>query len=316
MRAELRNVRTFVAIADAGGVARAASRLHLSQPAASRQIHALETELGVTLFDRVGRRLRLTVEGEDLLPHCRRLLLDAETLDERASELRKGEGGVLRVGATPQVIESLLSAFAAGYRSRHPGVDVHLVEDGGAVLPRRLANGDVQFAVMPEGDTAFEHRPLYPMHVLAVFALGHRLARRTTIELADLAGDRLLLLNREFASRAWFDAICQVARLKPSVPMESAVPQTLLALARDGHGIALVPSPVAVPQDGLRAVPLVHRGASIGRWAVLAWDMRRAMARHAAPFIDELAAQVRDDYPGRDLVRRAPPLRRPRASSA
>src|SRR5262249_38115347 len=154
MRAELRNVRTFVAIADAGNVARAASRLHLSQPAASRQIHALEAELGVALFDRIGRGMRLTAEGEDLLPSCRRLLLDAQALDLRAGELRKGEVGVLRVGATPQVIENLLSQFAAGYHARHPGVDVHLVEDGGALLPRRLATGDIQLAVMPEGDAS------------------------------------------------------------------------------------------------------------------------------------------------------------------
>ena len=160
MRAELRNVRTFVAIADAGAVARAAARLHLSQPAASRQVHALEAELGVALFDRVGRRMRLTAEGEDLLPRCRQLLLDAQALDLRAGELRKGEGGVLRVGATPQVIENLLSQFAASYRAHHPGVDVHLVEDGGALQPRRLATGDIQLAVMPDGDASFEQRPL------------------------------------------------------------------------------------------------------------------------------------------------------------
>jgi LysR family cyn operon transcriptional activator len=311
MRAELRNVRTFVAIAEAGGVARAATRLHLSQPAASRQIHALEAELGLMLFDRVGRSVRLTAEGEDLLPRCRRLLLDAEALNERAGELRKGEVGVLRVGATPQVIENLLSVFGAGYRSRHPRVEVHLLEDGGARLPLRLATGDVQLAVMPEGDRSFEHQPLYPMHLIAVVASGHRLARRRAIELSDLADQPLLVLNHDFASRAWFDAIIQVARMKPRSLIESAVPQTLLALARDGHGIALVPSPVTVPQTGVCAMPLVYRGASIGRWAVLAWDPRRGLARHALTFIHELTAHVQREYPGRALSRRAPPLPRP-----
>ena len=311
MRAELRNVRTFVAVADAGNVARAASRLHLSQPAASRQIHALEAELGVALFDRIGRALRLTAEGEDLLPNCRRLLLDAQALDLRAGELRKGEVGVLRVGATPQVIENLLSQFVARYRARHSGVDVHLVEDGGALLPRRLATGDIQLAVMPEGDASFEQRPLYPMHLMVVVASGHRLARRRAVELGQLADQVLLLLKPGFASRVWFDAISQVARVKASRVIESAVPQTLLALARDGHGIALVPSPVSVPSSGVCSVPLVHRGASVGRWAVLAWDPRRPLARHASTFIDELLAQLRSDYPGRVLVRRAPAMPRP-----
>src|SRR5438093_6217137 len=104
----LRHLRTFAAIADTGGFARAAARLHLSQPALSRQIHALEAELGLPLFDRVGRRVQLTSQGEDLLRRSRRLLADADSLGERARALKTGETGILRVAATPQVIENLL----------------------------------------------------------------------------------------------------------------------------------------------------------------------------------------------------------------
>jgi LysR family cyn operon transcriptional activator len=86
---------------DAGGIHRAAARLNLSQPAASRQIVALETELGVPLFDRIGRRIQLTSEGEDLLRRSRKLLADAAMLADRAGALKKGESGILRVGATP-----------------------------------------------------------------------------------------------------------------------------------------------------------------------------------------------------------------------
>ena len=96
----LRHLRTFVSIADAGGIARAGSRLNLSQPAASRQILALEADLGVRLFDRIGRRFRLTSEGEDLLRQSRRLLLDADSLGARARALKGGHTGILRVGAT------------------------------------------------------------------------------------------------------------------------------------------------------------------------------------------------------------------------
>ena len=118
----LRHLRTFVAIADAGGVRRAATRINLSQPATSRQIHALEAELGVRLFDRIGRRVQLTSEGEDLLQRSRRLLSDAEAIGERARALKSGQTGVLRVGATPQLIESMMVAFLAEYQQRHPGV--------------------------------------------------------------------------------------------------------------------------------------------------------------------------------------------------
>ena len=92
----LRFLRTFVAIADNAGVARAAARLNLTQSAASRQIQALENELGLRLFARIGRSVRLTREGEDLLERSRRLLSDVAALGERASALKSGEVGVLR----------------------------------------------------------------------------------------------------------------------------------------------------------------------------------------------------------------------------
>jgi LysR family transcriptional regulator, cyn operon transcriptional activator len=97
MKMNLRHLHTFVLVADAGGFAHAAGRLSLTQPAASRQIFALEAELGVRLFDRIGRRLQLTSEGEDLLRRGRRLLEDAASLGERARALRTGQSGTLRL---------------------------------------------------------------------------------------------------------------------------------------------------------------------------------------------------------------------------
>jgi LysR family transcriptional regulator, cyn operon transcriptional activator len=85
---KLRHLRTFVTVADAGGFAHAATGLALSQSAASRQILALEADLGVSLFDRIGRRIQLTSEGEDLLGLSRRLLADAEAFGERARALK------------------------------------------------------------------------------------------------------------------------------------------------------------------------------------------------------------------------------------
>src|SRR5262245_5796035 len=145
----LRQLRAFAAIADVGGFARAAGRLNVSQPALSRQIHALEAELGVPLFDRIGRRVQLTSQGEDLLRRSRRLLAEADSLGERARSLKAGQTGILRVGATPQVIENLLADFLTRYRGRHPGVEVHLVEDGGARLLGRLERGDVHLTMTP-----------------------------------------------------------------------------------------------------------------------------------------------------------------------
>src|SRR5262249_48648494 len=158
----------------------------------------------------------------------------------------------------------------------------------------------------------FYTRLLYPMHLLAAVSPTHRLARRPALEIAELADEPLLLLRREFGSREWFDAACQVANIRPRILLESAAPHTVVALAATNYGIAVVPSNVQVPRSLVRAVPLVHRGASVGRWGCMAWDPTRFLAPYAEQFVDEIAAHCRRDYPGRELVKRAPRLSKPR----
>jgi LysR family transcriptional regulator, cyn operon transcriptional activator len=308
---ELRHLRAFVTIVDAGGVGRAVARLGLSQPALSRQIRALEAELDVRLFDRVGRRVQLTSEGEDLLRRARGLLADADSLGERARALKGGERGILRIAATPQVIENLLADFLRQYRRRHPGVEVHLVEDGGTRLHGRLERGDVHLAMTAASSTRFRDRLLYPMHLLAVLPRAHRLGRRVVLDIVELAAEPLLLLRREFGSREWFDAACQTARIQPRALLESGAPHAIVALAATAHGIAIVPSNVQVPRRTVRVVPLVHRGASIGRWAHIVWDPQRFLAPYAGQFVEEIVSHTRRTYPGREVIKRAPPLPRP-----
>jgi DNA-binding transcriptional LysR family regulator len=307
-----RHLRAFATIADVGGFARAAARLNLSQPALSRQIHALEDELGVLLFDRIGRRVRLTSEGEDLLRRSRQLLTDVESLGERARALRAGQTGVLRVGTTPQAIESLLVDFLPRYQARHPGVEVHLIEDGGARLPSRLERGDVHISIMAAGSETVHGRLLCPLYLLAVMPDTHRLSRRGTLDITELMDDRLLLLGRGFASREWFYSTCEVAQIRPRVILESLAPQTLIALARRGYGVAVVPSMVLIPPGNVRAVPVLHRRVPIGRWMIATWNPQRFLAPYARQFIEEIVASTRRDYPGRQFTRRAPPLPRPK----
>ena len=295
----LRYLHTFVDIAEAGSIARAGARLKVSQPAASRQILALEAELGVRLFDRIGRRLRLTSEGEDLLRQSRRLLMEADLLNARARALTGGHTGILRVGATPMVIENTLSVFLSQYQLRHPGVEVHFVEDGGLRLLNRLEHGDVHLALVVPDDR-FRNRLLYPVHNLAVLSGKHRLSRRRALDVADLADEPLLLLHRSFGSREWFDAACSIAHIRPRVLLESAAPHTLIALTGVGYGVAVVPSTVLVP-SGVRALPLIQRGASIGRWLTIAWDPQRLLAAYAEQFVEELVAYCKRAYPGREL---------------
>jgi DNA-binding transcriptional LysR family regulator len=309
---DLHQLRTFVAIADAGGVTRAASRLNLSQPAATRQIQVLETTLGITLFVRIGRRIRLTSDGEDLLRRSRRVLAEADALRERASALRAGDTGIVTVGATPPMIEAVLAGFLIGHRKRHPGVEVRIVEDGGTSLVSRLERGDVHLAYIPVGDDRFVGRLLYPVHVIAVVPEGSEFSQHRVFDIASLAGQQLLALRRGFGSRDWFDAACEAAIIRPSVLLESNSHNAILGLAGAGYGIGILPSAVMIPKKGIQAIPLVHRRVSIGKWTMLAWDPRRFVPPYVERFADELVAHAQDHFPGRDIVRRAPAIRRPK----
>jgi LysR family cyn operon transcriptional activator len=309
----LRHLRTFAAIVDTGSMAKASARLNLTQPAASRQIQALEDELQVLLFDRIGRRVRLTAEGGELLRRSRRLLAEADSLAEHARILKKGETGILRVGATPQVIENTLAPFLGRYRHGHPGVEVQLLEDGAARLPHRLQAGDVQLATVAGAQEPFLLRLLYPAYAIAVLSRTHRLGRRRTIDIRELAEEPLLLLHRTFASREWLDVACSVAHIRPRVLLESGAPHAIIALAAEGHGIGVVPSTVAIRDGRVRGAPLVQRGIAIGRWLTIGWDPERFLPRYGEQFVEELVTYCRHTYPGRELIRNVPPLPRPQA---
>jgi DNA-binding transcriptional LysR family regulator len=133
---DLKHVRTFVTVAEQGSVSKAALRLHITQPALSRQIQDFQRGLGLKLFDRVGRGLVLTSEGEQLLIECRALLTHAETISERAKTLQHGDTGTLNVAASPVQIEAVLSGFLHRYAERYPKVDVRVIEAVGPdILP-------------------------------------------------------------------------------------------------------------------------------------------------------------------------------------
>ncbi len=313
---DLHQLRTFVAIADTGGVGRAALRLNLSQPAVSRQLLGLETELGIALFDRVGGTVRLTPQGEDLLQRSRHLLAEADLLRDRAHALQRGHAGLIKFGATPPMIEAILVDFLVGHRLRHPSTEIRIIEDGGAALEARLDRGDVHVAYIPAGSERFAGRLLYPIHVIAVIHETSPFFSRQTLEIAELAKEPLLVLRRGFGSREWFDSACTVAGLRPNVLLESSAHNALLGLAATGYGIAILPSAISMRSRQCRAIPLVNNDEPVGKWTMLAWDARRFVPAYANTFIDELVAHARKVYPGRQIVRRAPPLRKPDIGAA
>lgn len=309
---ELRHLRYFVAVADTGSFGRAAARLSITQPALWRQVHDLETTLGVRLFERVGRRVRLTLDGEGLLRRSRDLLSAAEQLRAHAETLRGGEAGSLRVGASPQMIQSVLAPFLARFLSSRPDIELQLIEAGGVTLRDSVVRGDVDLAlVVLRGGEQLQGRPLFPGRLLAAMSSAHRLRRSATLDVTDLDSEAVLLLREGFGTREIFDAACRIAQVQARIVLESGDPQSLIALAEADRGIAIVPSTVRFTGRKLHVRPIVQAGRSVGTWAWVVWDPRRYLPPYARSCVDELVAHTRRGYPGREFERRAPPLPRP-----
>lgn len=299
---DLRHVRTFVAVAELGTVSKAALRLHIAQPALSRQITALEQEFGLKLFDRVGRRLVLTGEGEQLLDDCRGLLNFIGAIGERAQSLQHGDTGVLKVAASPQHIESVLSTFLHLYARRYPNVQVKLIEAAGLDTMKMLERGEIHLGqnladIVDPDDERFDSLSLQHVDLLAACQPSLNLSSTRTIEIGKLAPYPLLLLDPSFVVRKSFDAACRLANLKPNVFLESHTPHTLLALAEAGHGVAIIPSQLRIRYHKLRIVGVTYRGKPLRQGMLILWDKRRPRPVYATAYCEMLARHVREIFP-------------------
>jgi LysR family transcriptional regulator, cyn operon transcriptional activator len=295
---DLRSVAAFVAVVERGGFSAAALALHITQPALSRRISELEATLGSRLFDRTSRRVQLTSVGELLLARSRNLLADAHALRERAQALKSGNSGVLSLGGTPFILENLVLPFLVRYRKRRPDVEIQLHEQGGAQLLERVLSGDLHMAVATAVESRLASRPLFPWCGLAVTASTHPLAGRPKIEIEALADEPLLVLPPEFIMRRIFDAACETTNFLPRIRMQSATPQTLVAMARAEYGVAIVPSVFLMDKRAVKVLPILVRGKLLGRWTAINWDERRYQPAYVKQFTDELAEFAAEKYPG------------------
>jgi DNA-binding transcriptional LysR family regulator len=262
----------------------------------------------------VGRRLVLTGEGEQLLGDCRGLLSYASALGERVQLLRRGDTGVLKVAASPQFIESVISEFLHRYAERYPNVQVKLIEaiawsDTLGMLERREIHlgQNLLHAVQPD-DPRFANHPLEVVDLLAASHAPLILGKSGAIEIARLAAYPLLVLDTSFVSRRTFDVTCRLAGIEANIVFESRTPHTVLAMAEKGHGVAIVPSAVRIDRYPLRIARVTYRGKPLRERLAIFWDKRRPLPRYAAAFCEMLAEHVREVFP---ISRPSEPKRSP-----
>jgi DNA-binding transcriptional LysR family regulator len=299
---DLRHARTFVTVAELGTVSKAALRLRIAQPALSRQINALEQELGLKLFDRVGRRLLLTNEGEQLLSDCRSLLSSASAIGDHARLLQRGDAGVLKVGASPQHIESVQATFLHRYARHYPNVQVKLVEAAGrdtmTMLERREIHlGQNLAPILSPDDKRFGSIALQHVDLLAACPLDLSVGKGSSVEISRLVPHPLLVLTPNFVFRRVFDAACRLAHVSPNIFIESRTPHTLLTLAEAGHGVAIIPSQLQASHYRLRIVAVTYRGRPLCTPMVILWDKQRPLPRYATAYCEMLADYVREIFP-------------------
>ncbi len=259
---ELNQLRAFVAVAEARSFTRAESLLHLSQPAISRQIAKLETELGTRLFERYGRRVECTPDGRLLLPLARNIV--ART-DDASRLMREHVGTVsssVRFGSTGQVFAHLLAPTLASFMKMYPQVRLDLVEREDVLLEEAVRNGEIDCAVVTAwGSPWVTTSRVLTEEILLVVPQGHRLASGPPVSLSSLADEPLILPGHSMNISNLIMDLCRRAGFEPRVPYRVNYLELMKALLRQGLGIALVPKMLIVPEtmEGLVAVSLKER---------------------------------------------------------
>jgi len=250
---DLRYLRSFVAVAEELSFGRAAKRLHLSQPPLSRQIMALEAELGVRLLERGRfRRVSLTDAGKSFLTDARLALAAATAARGRAQDAARDARGQLKLGNIAKLSTRVLPPLLNAFREKSPQVEVSLLEMNRPVQLAALREGRIHAAIFPDLgaplDRHFQSMPLFSCPMVAVLPADHPLAKdsKDPIRVNRLVGQTLLIASPETAPGyiERLNDLCAAANFTPTTthPVEGTA--NLLCMVAAGYGVAILPEVV------------------------------------------------------------------------
>jgi DNA-binding transcriptional LysR family regulator len=271
---DIRQLSYFVAVAEEQQFTRAAIRVSVAQPAISHQIRRLEAELGETLFHRDQRAARLTAAGEALLPHARAAIAALDNGREAVASVRGLLRGTLKVGVVRAPVDRRIFETVGAFHRAHPAVEISLTEQHNDELLHALAHGGIDAAIIgitgeplpPQiGTRVIESEPL----VVAVRP-DHPLARRASIALDRLRDLPLVTLTPGSGLRAVLEHASRDAGFTPRIVAETGELRSLVELAAEGLGVALLPRSV-VPTGDPRVAVLELTRPRLQRRAALAW---------------------------------------------
>ena len=253
---ELDLFKSFLAVAEARSFSRAASTIHSTQPTLSRQIARLETDLGIRLFERYGRHVELTFNGQLLLPLAQAIVARTEDAISLMKEQAGAGASTVRLGAVGNVFALVLTPILVSFLATYPRVAIDLIEKDDAALEEAVISGELDCAVItPWGSSRAATQYLMTEEILLVVPQGHRLAGHKTVPLELLAQEAILLPRATMnAGNVVTDAFRR-AGFEPKLSYRANYPELTKALVRRGFGVAPMPKMLVAPLDGLVAIP-------------------------------------------------------------
>jgi len=255
---ELRQLKYFITSADTLNFTEAARQCFITQSTLSQQIKQLETELGVQLFERIGKRVFLTETGRDFLPYARQTVADADYGVQRIKDIEDLKTGRLCIGTTfglSALITDAIARFSEQYPEIHLEV-MFLKQDEliGAVRERK-----VDFALtfeMMEKDDLLTEQPVKTYHLCAIVSDQNPLAQQATVSLRQLADYNICTPARGMNARRMFDSLTNKKGIELQPKLEINEIHTLLHLVRTGRWVAILVDSITHGEEGLCAVPL------------------------------------------------------------
>lgn len=268
---EIRQLKAFLAIADARTFTAAAQRIHYTQAALSMQIKQLEREVGVPLFTRMPRRVVLTEAGERLMGRAQHILREHDAALAELAELAGAKHGRLRVGsASGMVSADSLPAILKRLRKAHPHAEVSVASGTSEELVKKILAGetDAAFVSLPVQAHNVETELLSQDQLVAIASPRHPLANQRVVSAFALAGEKLILGERGGNTRRLIDEFFAEAGLKPTVAMELSRQAAIKNMVAADMGVGIVP--LSVARDD------VERGRVVRWWiegARINWEM-------------------------------------------
>ncbi|MEM6927834.1 MAG: LysR substrate-binding domain-containing protein [Myxococcota bacterium] len=258
---KLRHLETFLVVAEELHFGRAATRLRVAQPAVSQTISALEDELGIKLFDRTSRRVRLTAAGRAYVDEVAGVFRQLEVAASVARDAAAGVRGRLAIAFTAVCTLGRLPDVIVSFMDEFPDIGVHLQQLGTADQMKALEHGtiDVGFSILPGDHGPVHSRLVAPDELHVYFASEHRLADAERVPIAEILSEPFLLMSkeREPCVHQTFEHLCERYGQRAEVVLELDYLESMFAFVAAGLGVSLAPSVAARLQlDGVTSRPL------------------------------------------------------------